>query len=240
MAVDPNDPYSAYRPLNQEAFSPTASGGGFSEWLSSLPSAQQLSPTGTYITGRRGETGVGPNQVPAMWLQFAPHAASLINQAAIARRGAATAGAANSRREFERALLSGYQSQGVNPMFARRQLAESAPQVGYQLQQQLGGIEADRLQQTLQLQTGVQNALAQSYAGERQMSFEAYLASRARKAARQGAKSAMTSQLLGAGLGAAATIFGGPAGAALFGAGQSGLGGGLPSSDGIPAQSYGG
>lgn len=226
MAVDPLDPYSAYRTSNQETFSPTASGsGGFASWLQGLPSAQQLSPTSTYVTGRRGETGVGPNMAPAMWLQFAPHAASLINQAAQAHRGAATAGAANSRREFERNLLNSYQSQGVDPMFARRQLAEGRPQVGQQLQQQLGGIEANRLQETLGLQSGIQNALVQSYQGERQLSLEMFLASKARKAARQAGQNAMGMQ----GLGMALNF----AGQAMGAAG----GGGAPP---VPAPSAGG
>ena len=200
MAVDP---YAQFRPENLQPFSPGGGGGGgFSDWLRSLPTPQQLSPTSTFLTGRRGETGIGPNQVPAMWLNFAPYAANLINQGALAQRKSATAGSVNQRREFERSLLSSYQSQGLDPVFAQRQLAGARPQAGYQLQQQLGGIESGRLEDLFNLAGGVQNALAQSYAGDRQLNLEAYLASRARKASRGAAHSAMVSNILGSYLGA--------------------------------------
>lgn len=202
--------------------------GGFSDWLNSLPSAGSLNFSGAYgaqrgtpgyIRGFGGAdmAGIGPNQIPAMWMQFAPHAERMLGQMAGVRRSAAVAGSSNSRREFERALLSTYQNQGIDPAFAQRLAARERPRFGQDLQGQFAGIEAQRLGDSLNLQQGIQNALTQAYAGERDTALQMMLASKSRQTTREGQKAGMWGQLGGAALGAAGFALGGPLGGMLAG-----------------------
>lgn len=170
--------------------------GSFQDWLGSLPSAQSLTPgiRKGYDALRQGEGQV----VPAMWLEFARQGEPLINQQAQAQRRGVIAGSGNARRELERSLLNAYQGAGVNSLYARRGLAETLPQAGYQAEQQLAGIEANRLEDIFNFRGGIQNALAQGYSNERQFAEELYLASKARKQARDSAKDAQKWALGGA------------------------------------------
>lgn len=172
--------------------------GSFQDWLGSLPSPGELTPGAR--KGYSEQSRMEASRVPAMWLQFARQGEPLINQAAQARRGATISGAGNARRELERNLLNAYQSAGVNPLFARANLAQSLPQVGYQTEQQLGEIEAGRLDDTLGFRSGIQNALAEGFTNERLLAHQLELASKARRDARHAGKAAERlgyAQLLG-------------------------------------------
>lgn len=190
----------------------------FQNWLSSLPTPGELAPT---YTAKRGEPGyirgvpssIGQNKVPGIWTAFAPYGKSLIDQGALARLSGTTAGIAGGRHEFERSLLDAYRSAGVDPLFARRQLAESRPQVGAQIRAARGDILAQRADDTFNLETGITNALTQSYIQERNLGLELYLASMGRKDLRDAGKSAQRNSLLGLGAQAAGALFG-PLGAA--------------------------
>jgi len=206
--------------------------GGFSDWLSSLPSANDLNLSQSwgakrgsqgYIRGYGGAdmAGIGPSKVPAMWQAFAPQAQAMLNQMAGSRRRTALAGSSNARREFERNLYSTFQNQGIDQAFAQRMAARERPQFGYGLQQELGGIETQRLGDSLNLMQAMQNALTQAYSGERDTALQMMLASKNRMASREAAKSAQWAQLGGAALGAAGMALGGPLGGMLGGmAGQ--------------------
>jgi len=206
-------------------------GNDFSSWLQGIGDSNFSQA----YTAQRGEEGylrgtpqgLGASQVPAMWKAFAPFGESLINKEHLARyRGQAT-GLASGRREFERGLLNAYQSAGANPLMARAQLAESAPQLGEQLSALRGQNEAARLEDIFGFSTALQNAFAQNYDQERNMLLQAHLASLGRKSGREGAKSQMWGQLGGAALGAAGMAFGGPLGGMIAGgAGQQMFGGG--------------
>ena len=182
-------------------------GNDFTSWLDGI---QDTNFSQAY-TANRGEEGylrgtpkgLGPSQVPAMWKAFAPFGESLINKEHLARyRGQAT-GLASGRREFERGLLGAYQSAGVNPLMAKMQFAESAPQLGEQLSALRGNTEAARLEDIFGFSTALQNAFAQNYDQERQMLLQANLASLSRKTARAGAQDAMQAQAIGAFTGSA-------------------------------------
>ena len=97
---------------------------------------------------------------------------------------------------------------------AQKELGESRPGTAMGLQEARGNIEANRLGEIFGLRSGLTSALAQSYLGDRQQLLELYLASMGRKTAREGAKSALTSSLLGAGVGALGEFAG-----SAFGAG---------------------
>lgn len=191
--------------------------GGFSDWLSSLPSAGDLNLSGAwgaergsegYIRGYGGAemAGLGQNKIPAMWLQFAPHAQKMLGQIAGARRSSAMGASSNARREFERSLYATYANQGIDQSFAQRLATRARPEFGQALQGELGGIDAQFYQDQLGLQTGIQNTLAQSYAGERDLATQMYLASKARQTSRDGAKDALRMQALGTIGGSAAQL----------------------------------
>jgi len=190
-------------------------GSSFDEWLRALPTPQQLAPASPYLTGRKGETGIGPNIVPALWQAFAPQGKALIDQQAIQRFRGGAAGASTARRDLERNLLSSYQSLGVDPLIARAQLGESQGDLGAELARMRGETEAEKTGNTFDLQSGLLNAIIQSYLGERELNVNAFLASKGRQAARSGAQSAATASMVGAGLGALGSILGGPIGGEL-------------------------
>ena len=181
----------------------------FSSWMASLPSMEQLN-FGQAYTANRGQPGylrgvpegIGPSQVPALWMAFAPQGEALINKEALARWKGTQASVATSRRDLERSLLNAYQSAGMDPLMAEKELGESRPGTAMGLQEARGNIEANRLSDIFGLRSGLTSALGQSYLGDRQQLLELYLASMGRKTAREGAKSALTSSLLGAGIGA--------------------------------------
>lgn len=183
--------------------------GGFSDWLNNLPSPGSMNLSSAwgakrgdagYIRGYGGAemAGIGPNQVPAMWQAFAPHAQRMIDQMAGSRRSAAIGGSSNARRDFERSLFSTYANQGIDQQFAQRLATRERPRFGQELQSQLGGIETQRLGDSLGLMQGIQNATTQSYLGERDLAMQMYLASKARQTSREGAKDAMRMQAIGA------------------------------------------
>ena len=182
---------------------------GFNDWLNSLPASGSLNLSGAwgaqrgsagYVRGYGGSemAGIGPNQVPAMWQAFAPHAQRMIDQMAGSRRSAAIGGSSNARRDFERNLFSTYANQGIDQQFAQRLATRERPRFGQELQGQLGGIEAQRLGDSLGLMQGIQNAMTQSYLGERDLAMQMYLASKSRQTSRDASQDAMRMQGLGA------------------------------------------
>lgn len=186
-------PFGNYLPQNQPAYNPSSGGGGFADWLRNLPNAQQLAPMNTPLQ----KSGIGPDLTPAMWLAFAPQGKSLIDKSAIARMRGATNGIAGGRREFERGLLSAYQSAGLDPVFARARLAESRPQVGAQISQARGEIEANRLDEQFNFQGGLLNALAQALQTNRGMGLSAYFGGKGLEASKDAAKLAAISSGVG-------------------------------------------
>lgn len=169
----------------------------FQTWIASVRDAVPQGKEGFFKNNR----SITPNRVPALWLKFAQGGESLINQQYDAQRRALAGG----RQDYERNLLNTLGSYGVDPIFARRTLAESLPQHQYQY----GGIESNRLSDLLDFRSGITNALSESNTSERQLDIQAYLAAKAREAARKGAKSAGNLSLIGAGIGAAGAIGGG-------------------------------
>lgn len=160
--------------------------GSFQDWLNQLPTEESLAPA--WRKGYGDQHRAEAQKVPAMWLSYARQGEPLINQGYAAQRRSTIAGAGNARREFERSLLNAYQSSGVSPLYARSNLAQSMPQLGYQTEQQLGGIESQRLEDIFGFRTGIQNALAQGYGAERQfaeMLSQAYKARRSTREAQQ-------------------------------------------------------
>lgn len=168
----------------------------FDSWISSVRDAMPQS--GGYF---RNTPSITPNRTPAIWAAFAPQGERLINEGYSAQKRAL----AGSRRDFERELLNVYQSSGLDQLFARRQLAESKPQ----LQQQFGALEAGRLGEILDFRQGITGAFAESNTAERQLDIMAYNAAKARSAARSGARSASRASLIGSGLSALGSLGGG-------------------------------
>ena len=203
----------------------SGSSGNFSDWLRSLPSSQSLQP----LT-KGNLAGVPPelreNLIPAMWMAFAPYGQSLINQGALAKMRGATAGIAGGRHAFERSLLSSYQAAGLDPLFAKTQFAETRTLPGQQIAAARGGIEAERQEESFNMAVALQNALATSYAADRGMGLEAYMASRARKTARKTGKQSSLSSLGGGVAMGLGTYLGGIyGGGGEGGSGDSGSGG---------------
>jgi hypothetical protein len=205
------------------AYGGTGGSGSFQDWLSALPTAESLAPA---FRKGYGETHRQEAQVvPAMWLAYAKQGEPLINQSAQAQRRSTISGAGNARRELERNLLNAYQGQGVSQLYARKGLAETMPQLGYQTEQQLGGIESQRLENVFGFRSGIQNALAQGYTGERLFAEQLNQAYKGRRDARHagqfGERMALAQFLT-----SISAMFANPGGGGMSGGGYGGGGGG--------------
>lgn len=188
-------------------YSPTPPGGGgsFSDWLSSLPGADQLG------SGGAADLPGVPRQlqnslVPALWLNFAPYGESLINDEYLARSRGLLEGGANARHEMERSLLSGYQAAGVDPLFAKANLGESRAGFGQQIAGGLADLEGNRYADLFNFQGGLTEVLANSYQAERDQRISMYLAEKGIQASRDAARDAQRSSFLQSGLGFGASL----------------------------------
>lgn len=194
------DPYADWRAQNPQQQG--GGGGSFDDFLSSLPSPQQIAPLSPYVSGRQGETGVGPNMVPMLWKLFAPTGESIINRQAMERFRGGAEGMAAGRRDFERRLTTAFGSSGLNPGLARGIAAEKGATFSQGLGELQAGVEDERLGSLFDMFLGITNALGQANESERNLALEAFMNSKARRAARHGAKNAFGLEVARTGLGA--------------------------------------